>query len=589
MVINYVKTHGFRKFEEKFETDLYDITKVSGKNRSGKSNLLYIIINSFLGTNLSGNEKVCLINNKCDDSYNEIHFTDNNGEKHVLIRKKNKYSYSENYIILDGKVVKQEDLVSFYKDKKLLLSVMNPIYFLNKKSAEQKELVDKYLSDIKPKEIFDRLDEETKNILLKKHYNNTEKSFNELSQKEQTDFINLKMYNICMEIAYNNLSKDEQKVLSEIPINIPTYITELNSDIKQAENKISTLNGKIDYAENIVNEEIPKRKKFEKDEELSIAKDEIKFLNNNENIINKENLKKSIEKLESEILQKETEFNSVEQQMKKGKQDYLNIKNGVSCKCPTCNQNIADVSKKITINNMYSELVKMFDRKNLLESQIVDLKSKCAIERCKYHALEGETIIDKQKRIEVVEENIKALEKEKQEIQIYNNQIDIKEQNIDKAKKDIEQFNIDKKKQEEFINCINDMKKIAQKLYIGYIEEKMKLVKDYLKDVDIKFYSVNKGSGEIKDDFIITYKGNQLSDLSRSETIATALEFSNMFNKISGINFPIFIDDYESCVDYDFISEYAKDTQIIVAKVEKGQKIKVENYCNENHEVLKVA
>lgn len=92
MKVNYVKTKGFRKFKEIFETDLYNITNITGKNRSGKSNLLYAIVNIMLGTNLSGDEKACLINKKCESSYGELHFSDNNGVKHVLVRGKNKYS-----------------------------------------------------------------------------------------------------------------------------------------------------------------------------------------------------------------------------------------------------------------------------------------------------------------------------------------------------------------------------------------------------------------------------------------------------------------------------------------------------------------
>lgn len=88
MKVNYVKTIGFRKFKGIFETNLYNITNITGKNRSGKSNLLYAIVNVMLGTNLSGNEKACLVNKKCDSSYGEIHFTDNNGINHVLIRGK---------------------------------------------------------------------------------------------------------------------------------------------------------------------------------------------------------------------------------------------------------------------------------------------------------------------------------------------------------------------------------------------------------------------------------------------------------------------------------------------------------------------
>lgn len=587
MKVNYVKTKGFRKFKEIFETNLYDITSISGKNRSGKSNLLYSIINIMLGTNLSGDEKACLVNKHCDSSYGELHFTDNNGMKHILVRGKNKYSSKGNFIALDGKPVNQNELISFYKDKKLFLSIINPLYFLSKKPVEQKEMVDKYLSDIRPKEIFDRLDVNTQKALIKKYYSNKEKSFETLSQEEQTEFINFNMFNICMDVAYSNLSKKEQSLLEGIPTDIPSYITELNSDIKRVDSQISSLDGKIEYAENIANEKLLEYKTFEKDEELSLAQQELSFLNTNDKLVDKENQKKVVEDLEKDILSKETEFNELEQEMKSGKKTYLSIKNGSNCTCPTCKQKIQDESKAITIQNMYNELVSKFDKRNLLETQIKDLKSKHAIERCKYHALEGNPNVEKQKRIAVVEENISLLEQEKQEIQKFNNEIAIKEKNINNAKADIEKFNSEIQEKNKLIDNLNNTKKVAQKLYIGYIEEKMKLAKKYLKDVNIKFYSVLKTTGEIKEDFVITYKNTPLSDLSRSETIATALEFANMFNKITKANFPIFIDDYESCADYDFIKEYSQNTQIILSKVEKGHPLTISDYNSNKATVIK--
>lgn len=582
-----LKLFGFRKFKEIFETDLYDITSITGKNRSGKSNLLYSIINIMLGSNLSGDEKACLVNKHCDSSYGELHFTDNNGIKHILIRGKNKYSSKGNFIALDGKSIKQEELISFYKDKKLFLSIINPLYFLTKKPAEQKEMVDKYLSDIKPKEIYDRLDVNTQKRLIKKYYTNKEKKFEQLSQEEQVEFINLNMFNICMDIAYSNLSKKEQSLLEGVPNDIPSYITELNTDIKRLDNQISSLDGKIEYAENIASEKLPEYKTFEKDEELSFAQQELAYLNTNEKLVDKENQKKVVQSIEQDILSKETEFNELEQLMKSGKQKYLSIKNGINCTCPTCNQLIQDESKAVTIKNMYNDLVSKFDKRNQLETQIKDLKSKHIVERCKYHALEGNPTVEKQKRIAVVEETIKTLEQEKQEVQKFNNEIAIKEKNINTAKADIDKFNSDKLLKIKQIDNLNSTKKVAQKLYIAYIEEKMKLAKKYLKDVNIKFYSVLKTTGEIKEDFVITYKNTPLVDLSRSETIATALEFANMFNHISGANFPIFIDDYESCADYDFIKDYSKDTQIIISKVEKGHPLTISDYSTSKGTIIK--
>ena len=624
-----LKQFGFRKFKGVFETKLYDTTAISGKNRSGKSNILYAIVNTLLGTNLSGDEKSCLINKNVDSSYGELHFTDNQGISHILIRTKNRVGTKNNSILLDGKQITQNELINYYKDKKLFLSIINPLYFLSKKPAEQKELVDKYLSDTRPIEIFNGLSDLQKQNLLKRYFKIhvreiydkfseqelkelyisnklqeiTNKQFEELSQKElfssfkdvvlrdikyyymlslkeQEEFINTHLLNIFMDIAYDNLSDEEQKLLEGIPQDIPTYISELNQDIKKAESYITSLNGKIDYAQNIADEKLPEARKFEKKVELSLAYQELDSLSNDKQIKDKENQKQKVEDLEKEILNISTEITELEKTMKSGKQKYLAIKNGTDCLCPTCEQTIKDEAKEKTIANMRKNLTDAFNRKNTLEAKEKDLKFKLTMEKCHYHALGGDTSIDNTKKIANIKENIDKLELEKKEIEQFNNEISIKEKNIQNAKIDISNFNKQISIQNKYISDLKDARKVAQKLYIGYIEEKMKLAKHYLKDVKVKFYSVLKTTGEIKDDFVITYKGNLLSNLSRSETIATALEFANMFNKIAKTNFPIFIDDMESCADYDFIKSYASNSQLILSNVVKGSNLKIADYYN---------
>ena len=608
---------------------MYDTTSISGKNRSGKSNILYAIVNILLGTNLSGDEKSCLINQKVDSSYGELHFIDNQGIKHILVRIKNRVGTKNNSLTLDGKSITQNELISFYKDKKLFLSIINPLYFLSKKPAEQKEMVDKYLSDIKPMEIFKTLSDLQQQTLLNRYFRIpvreiydmldenelkelyslnklqeiTNKKYEELSQKElftsfkdvvlkdikyyymlsqkeQEEFVNTHILNIFMDIAYNNLSQEEQKLLEGIPQDIPTYISELNQDIKKAESYITSLNSKIDYAQNIADEKLPEARKFEKEVELSLSYQELDSLSNDKRIKDKENQKKKVEDLEKEILNLSTEITELEKKMKSGKQKYLAIKNGLNNLCPTCEQHIQNEAKEKTIANMKKDLTDAFNRKNTLEAKEKDLKFKLAMEKCQYHALGGDTSIDNTKKVANINENIKALEKEQKEIERFNNEIAVKQKNIQNAKRDISNFNKQISIQNKYISDLKDARKVAQKLYIGYIEEKMKLAKHYLKNVKVQFYSVLKTTGEIKDDFVITYKGNLLSNLSRSETIATALEFANMFNQIAKTKFPIFVDDMESCADYDFIKAYASNSQIIVSNVVKGSNLKIEDYYN---------
>ena len=60
-----------------------------------------------------------------------------------------------------------------------------------------------------------------------------------------------------------------------------------------------------------------------------------------------------------------------------------------------------------------------------------------------------------------------------------------------------------------------------------------------------------------------------------------------MLNKISGVNLPLFVDDSESCADYNFIEDFSNDTQILIAKVEKGQSLEISNY--QNIETMQIA
>ena len=539
MKINFIKTIGFRKNKETFETNLYDITSITGGNTKGKTNILYAIIWSFLGTNLTGDEKEWLGNKKSDNCLVELHFTDNSNIAHILVRYKNKYDNAKNFIILDGKKVNQKDLQSYYKDKKLFLSVLNPNYFISKKEAEQKELLDKYLPEISIDTVYNKLDD-------------TEKAFLEGCRQ-----------------------------------NITELISELNENKRITETKITNLQGKIEYAQNIINSTvIEEEKTFEKAEELTFARMELSSINA-ENNAAMNNQKSIVDDLNTKIINKEKEIQELTTNMKNGKIKYLQLKSEPISYCPTCRQVLNTEGKQITINNMRLELEKAFETKQKLDTEFMDLKSKHAIERCKLHSLEEKTDKVKEKHIKELQEQVKLLEQEQLEVERYNNTILGRKQTADGAKNDISIFNNQIVEYNKLLDNIKKSKEVAQKLYINYIEEKMKFATKHLKNVSIKYYKVSKDDGVIKENFTILYNGNELKTLSRSETIATSLELCNMLNKVANTNFPLFIDDSESCADYNFIEDYSNDTQILIARVEKGKELAISDY--ETNETMPVA
>ena len=530
MKINYIKTIGFRKNKETFETNLYDITSITGGNTKGKTNILYAIIWGFLGTNLTGDEKEWLGNKNSDDCLVELHFTDNFNIPHILVRYKNKYDNSKNFIMLDGKTATQKDIQSFYGDKKLFLSILNPNYFISKKPAEQKELLDKYLPEIDISIVYDKLD-------------NTEKA-----------------------------------LLESCPKNILEFISELNENKRITETKIGNLQGKIEYAQNIINSTvIEEEKTFEKAEELKFARMELSSLEA-ENTFTKTRQENIVNDLNNQIADKEKQIQDLTTNMKAGKQKYLQLKAEPVSYCPTCKQVLNPEGKLITINNMRTELEIAFESKQKLDIELMDLKSKHATERCKLHELEGKSNFEKEKHIEELKAQIQLLEQEQLEIERFNSSILSKKHTIDGAENDMSLFSSQIMECSKLLENIKKTKDVAQKLYINYIEEKMKFATKHLKNVSIQYYKVLKDDGVIKEDFIILYNGTDLKTISRSETIATSIELCNMLNKVANTNFPLFIDDSESCADYNFIEDYENNTQIFIARVEKGKDLTILDY-----------
>ena len=539
MKINYIKTIGFRKNKETFETNLYDITSITGGNTKGKTNILYAIIWGFLGTNLTGDEKEWLGNKNSDDCLVELHFTDNFNIPHILVRYKNKYDNSKNFIMLDGKTATQKDIQSFYGDKKLFLSILNPNYFISKKPAEQKELLDKYLPEIDISIVYDKLD-------------NTEKA-----------------------------------LLESCPKNILKFISELNENKRITETKIGNLQGKIEYAQNIINSTVIEAEKtFEKAEELKFARMELSSLEA-ENTFTKTRQENIVNDLNNQIADKEKQIQDLTTNMKAGKQKYLQLKAEPISYCPTCKQVLNQEGKLITINNMRTELEIAFETKQKLDIELMDLKSKHATERCKLHALESKSNLEREKHIGELRSQIQELEQEQLEIERFNSSILSQKNTIDGAENDISLFSSQIMECSKLLENIKETKDVAQKLYINYIEEKMKFATKHLKNVSIKYYKVSKDDGVIKEDFIILYNGNELKSISRSETIATSLELCNMLNKVAKTNFPLFIDDSESCADYNFIEDYSNGTQILIARVEKGKDLTISDY--KSSEAMQVA
>lgn len=100
---------------------------------------------------------------------------------------------------------------------------------------------------------------------------------------------------------------------------------------------------------------------------------------------------------------------------------------------------------------------------------------------------------------------------------------------------------------------------------ILYVSKRAELTFSQLKmnRVEISLYDVVKSTGEVKDTFRFTFGGRRYDRLSLSEKIRAGMEVSELIKRLTGRNYPVFVDNMESVDD---LANVRPTGQIIMAK-----------------------
>ena len=109
---------------------------------------------------------------------------------------------------------------------------------------------------------------------------------------------------------------------------------------------------------------------------------------------------------------------------------------------------------------------------------------------------------------------------------------------------------------------------------IAYISKRAELTFSQLKmnRVEISLYDVVKSTGEVKDTFKFRYGGRRYDRLSLSEKIRAGMEVSELMKRLTGRNYPVFVDNMESVDD---LANVRPTGQIIMAKCVSGAALQV--------------
>jgi hypothetical protein len=137
---------------------------------------------------------------------------------------------------------------------------------------------------------------------------------------------------------------------------------------------------------------------------------------------------------------------------------------------------------------------------------------------------------------------------------------------------------------EETETAITQLKCVINEA-IQYMAKRIELMLDGLKmnNTEIVLTEVVKTTGEIKDCFRFSYDGRDYRCLSLSEKVRAGLELAVLIQKLSGREYPIFIDNGESICTFGNVNLIG---QIILSRVVQGQELQV---TYKNREPFKMA
>lgn len=518
---------GYKNLPDGFSTEFSeDTTFIVGANFQGKTTIGGLFNWCLTGTNLYGKEKEAVANDtkKVSNVTVDISFVDNLGIEHRLVRNKGK----EMHILLDGKEVKQEMLAQFYHEKDIFLVCHNPYYFASLEVKEQRDIFRKILPSISPEDAFNLLNEQEKEILK-----------------------------------------------YPIEMNLATYVENRNEEKRELEKEYAENKGKIEVYKKIALEQVGDMQTFEKENLLQNLQERYSFLSDDIGESNVEDLNKHINKIKQkleEIVKVDLAKIAKEYQKEKNNLQSLECEKSI---CPSCRQEIKDDQVKEHLKKFHKNRLGDFQKQaDELKIEATELKEKQKEKEEILSKLCTEDMQQIVKEKHELEEQIAILLEEKNAILLHNREVQIQQEKIKNAK---QQISILEDAQENIRQALEENKKkkeIANKLKRLVVEVQKEELSKYLDKVDIIFCRENKSNDGFTECCDIQYEGRDYKKISKSQQLRASLEISNLFNKLSGINVPIFLDDAESTTD---IPE-TPNTQMIVSIVIKFNSTEVLYY-----------
>lgn len=579
---------GFKSYEEPTELVFGNPTVITGGNGRGKSSIADAIAFAVTGCPFFGERGIDRLHNENNpDVAIRMCFVDETGTLHELNRTRRKNRMTITY---DGYEIRQLDLADLFGERDVFLSILNPLYFIEELGEDGKKLLERYLPTIPHETVLSQLSEPVREHLKNETILSPEGSLKRCREEIRS---------LEERITYLRGQKDlaasqgesheqaEQEVTLQADL-LRREIAELEQrqfssmDVSAMQERLVELSGRYEEAA--------------RDERADTSKLREQLQTLREKIARREG-EQYQSKFTEALAEASARVKDLGVRYQRESAAYKAFHAGMEC--PACHRSVTEQSLpevQAALKKVLSELYAAGSeqRAQLIELQEMDKKAADTFAQFKEDDL-GKWAAEMEQRCASLAEQASA-ETERLRAEIQTLTADLEYGNLSQSEYDhLGTCREELRQSEAKIAALQTMtaaqlpdfdREIAQanasiaeikrKManVIAYISKRAELTFSQLKmnRVEISLYDVVKSTGEVKDTFKFQYGGRRYDRLSLSEKIRAGMEVSELMKRLTGRNYPVFVDNMESVDD---LANVRPTGQIIMAKCVSGAALQV--------------
>lgn len=582
---------GFKSYEEPTELVFGNPTVITGGNGRGKSSIADAIAFAVTGCPFFGERGIDRLHNENNpDVAIRMCFVDETGTLHELNRTRRKNRMTITY---DGYEIRQLDLADLFGERDVFLSIFNPLYFIEELGEDGKKLLERYLPTIPHETVLSQLSEP-----VREHLKNETIPSPEGSLKRCREEIRGLEERITYLRGQKDLAASQGESHEQAEQELTLQADALREEIAELEQRQFFGMDVSDMQERLV-ELSGRYEEAARDERTDTSKLREQLQTLREKIARREG-EQYQSKFTEALAEASARVKDLGVRYQRESAAYKAFHAGMEC--PACHRSVTEQSLpevQAALKKVLSELYAAGSeqRAQLIELQELDKKAADTFAQFKEDDLgkwAAEAAEMEQRCASLAEQASAETERLRAEIQTltadleYGNLSQSEYDHLGTCREELRQSeakiaalqtmtaaqlpDFDREIAQANASIAEIKRKMAN--VIAYISKRAELTFSQLKmnRVEISLYDVVKSTGEVKDTFKFQYGGRRYDRLSLSEKIRAGMEVSELMKRLTGRNYPVFVDNMESVDD---LANVRPTGQIIMAKCVSGAALQV--------------